>query len=69
MLYLLWYSQHFLLIVHISVIKDFLNDIDLIAENATAYNCDLAFETNRIICHRYKYALLIVIKLYQMYII
>jgi len=32
--------------------QDFLNDIDLIAENATAYNCDLAFETNRIICHR-----------------
>ena len=51
----------FLLILLISVMQDFLNDIDLIAENATAYNCDLAFETNRIICHRYKYALMLVI--------
>jgi len=32
--------------------QDFLADIDLIAENATAYNCDLGYETNRIICHR-----------------
>jgi len=30
----------------------FLDDIDLIAENAISYNCDLAYETNRIICHR-----------------
>jgi len=30
----------------------FLDDVDLIAENAIAYNCDLAYETNRIICHR-----------------
>ena len=30
----------------------FLDDIDLIAENAIEYNCDLAYETNRIICHR-----------------
>jgi len=29
-----------------------LNDIDLIAENAIEYNCDLKYETNRIICHR-----------------
>ncbi len=29
-----------------------MDDIDLIAENAIAYNCDLAYETNRIICHR-----------------
>jgi len=32
--------------------QDFLDDIDLIANNATAYNCDLGYETNRIICHR-----------------
>ena len=32
--------------------QDFLNDIDLIAENAIEYNCDLKYETNRIICHR-----------------
>ena len=32
--------------------QDFLNDIDLIAENAIDYNCDLKYETNRIICHR-----------------
>ena len=24
----------------------------MIAENAISYNCDLAYETNRIICHR-----------------
>ena len=29
-----------------------MNDIDLIAENAIEYNCDLKYETNRIICHR-----------------
>ena len=33
-------------------LQDFLNDIDLIAENAIEYNCDLKYETNRIICHR-----------------
>lgn len=32
--------------------SDFLNDIDLIAENAIAYNSDLQYETNKIICHR-----------------
>ena len=32
--------------------QTFLNDIDLIAENAITYNCDLAYETNRIIVHR-----------------
>jgi threonine dehydratase len=32
--------------------QDFLDDIDLIAENAIAYNSDLNFETNKIICHR-----------------
>merc|ERR1719266_115074 len=32
--------------------QDFLDDIDLIAENAVDYNCDLKYETNRIICHR-----------------
>lgn len=46
-----------------SCAQDFLNDIDLIAENAIEYNCDLKYETNRIICHRsralqdYAYAL------------
>ncbi len=32
--------------------KDFLADIDLIAENAITYNSDLNYETNKIICHR-----------------
>ena len=32
--------------------QDFLNDIDLIAENAVKYNSDLNYETNQIICHR-----------------
>ena len=32
--------------------QDFLNDIDLIAENAIKYNSDLNYETNKIICHR-----------------
>ena len=36
----------------ISHSKDFLKDVDLIAENAIDYNCDLKYETNRIICHR-----------------
>ena len=36
----------------ITPFKDFLNDVDLIAENAISYNCDLKYETNRIICHR-----------------
>ena len=30
----------------------FLADIDLIAENAIAYNGDPNYETNKIICHR-----------------
>ena len=32
--------------------QDFLDDIDLISENALKYNSDLAFETNKVICHR-----------------
>ena len=32
--------------------QDFLDDIDLIAENAIKYNSDLNYETNKIICHR-----------------
>ncbi len=32
--------------------KDFLDDIDLIAENAISYNSDLKYETNKVICHR-----------------
>merc|ERR1719447_2696327 len=32
--------------------QDFLNDIDLIAENAINYNSDLNYETNKVICHR-----------------
>lgn len=32
--------------------SDFLKDIDLIAENAIAYNSDLNYETNKILCHR-----------------
>ena len=32
--------------------QDFLDDIDLIAENAITYNSDLDYETNKIICHR-----------------
>ena len=32
--------------------QDFLNDIDLIADNAIKYNSDLNYETNKIICHR-----------------
>ncbi|TRY67823.1 hypothetical protein TCAL_11123 [Tigriopus californicus] len=34
--------------------QDFLDDIDLIAQNALAYNNDLNYETNKIICHRAK---------------
>ncbi len=34
--------------------QDFLDDIDLIADNALKYNSDLNYETNRIICHRAK---------------
>ncbi|XP_040580500.1 ATPase family AAA domain-containing protein 2 [Lepeophtheirus salmonis] len=32
--------------------KDFLDDIDLIVDNAINYNSDLNYETNKIICHR-----------------
>ena len=32
--------------------QDFLDDIDLVAENAIAYNSDLQYETNKIITHR-----------------
>ena len=32
--------------------QDFLDDIDLIADNALKYNSDLEYETNKIICHR-----------------
>jgi hypothetical protein len=32
--------------------QDFLDDIDLIAENAIKYNSDLNYETNKIICQR-----------------
>ena len=32
--------------------QDFLDDIDLIAENAIKYNSDLNYETNKVICHR-----------------
>ena len=32
--------------------QDFLDDIDLIADNALKYNSDLQYETNKIICHR-----------------
>ena len=32
--------------------QEFLDDIDLISENALKYNSDLAFETNKVICHR-----------------
>ena len=32
--------------------QDFLDDIDLIAENALTYNSDLKYETNKVICHR-----------------
>ena len=32
--------------------QDFLDDIDLIADNALKYNSDLNYETNKIICHR-----------------
>ena len=32
--------------------QDFLDDIDLVSENALKYNSDLAFETNKVICHR-----------------
>ena len=35
------------------MVQQFLDDIDLIAENAIEYNCDVAYETNRIICHRF----------------
>ena len=32
--------------------QDFLDDIDLIADNAIKYNSDLEYETNKVICHR-----------------
>ena len=32
--------------------QDFLDDIDLVAENAIKYNGDPNYETNKIICHR-----------------
>ena len=32
--------------------QDFLDDIDLIANNALKYNSDLQYETNKVICHR-----------------
>lgn len=32
--------------------QDFLDDIDLIANNAITYNSDLNYETNKVICHR-----------------
>lgn len=32
--------------------QNFLDDIDLIAENAIKYNSDLNYETNKVICHR-----------------
>ena len=35
-----------------SCAQDFLNDIDLIAENAIKYNGDPNYETNKVICHR-----------------
>ena len=34
--------------------QDFLDDIDLIADNAVKYNSDLNYETNKVICHRAK---------------
>ena len=35
-----------------SCAQDFLDDIDLVAENAIKYNGDPNYETNKIICHR-----------------
>lgn len=35
-----------------SCAQDFLDDINLISENALAYNSDLNYETNKVICHR-----------------
>lgn len=35
-----------------SCAQDFLDDVDLISENAITYNSDLNYETNKIICHR-----------------
>ena len=32
--------------------QDFLDDIDLIANNALKYNSDLQYETNKVIWHR-----------------
>ena len=32
--------------------QDFLDDIDLIADNAIKYNSDVNYETNKVICHR-----------------
>jgi len=32
--------------------QDFLDDIDLIADNAIKYNSDMNYETNKVICHR-----------------
>ena len=34
--------------------QDFLDDIDLTANNAIKYNSDLDYETNKVICHRAK---------------
>ena len=35
-----------------SCAQDFLDDIDLVAENAISYNGDPHYETNKVICHR-----------------
>ena len=35
-----------------SCAQDFLDDIDLVAENAIKYNGDPNYETNKVICHR-----------------
>ena len=35
-----------------SCAQDFLDDIDLVAENAIDYNGDPNYETNKVICHR-----------------
>ena len=34
--------------------QDFLDDIDLVADNAVKYNSDLNYETNKVLCHRAK---------------
>ena len=35
-----------------SCAQDFLDDVDLVAENAIKYNGDPNYETNKVICHR-----------------